>query len=178
MVEADLLFFQGLAFSSPSVCLLFLSSPSFFFKQDLLKETPEAWQTFLRRCYSWAPMKHFLEKCDLKSLLVFTALLSLPCNCTHLGRQPYSDKKEISVLFNYVDSQARKVCISGSFNQWSTQSHCMVRKGDAWALKLSLPRGRYAYLFVVDDTVMKPDPGAILEEKSGFGMKNSILIVE
>jgi hypothetical protein len=54
----------------------------------------------------------------------------------------------------------------------------MVRQGDAWALKLSLPRGRYPYLFVIDDAVMNPDPGAILVEESGFGIKNSILIVE
>jgi len=123
-------------------------------------------------------MKNLLSRCDLKLLLVFIGLLSLPCNCTHFGRQPYHDKERISVLFNYVDSQARKVCISGSFNQWSIQSHCMLRKGDAWALELSLPRGRYPYLFVVDDVVMKPDPEAILMEESGFGMKNSILIVE
>ena len=105
-------------------------------------------------------------------------LLSLPCSCAYLGRQPDHDTEGISVLFNYVDSQATKVCVSGSFNQWSTQSHCMVRQGDAWALKLSLPRGRYPYLFVIDNAVMKPDPGAILVEESGFGMKNSILIVE
>ena len=54
----------------------------------------------------------------------------------------------------------------------------MGRKGDAWSLELSLPRGRYPYLFVLDGTVMKPDPGAILAEESGFGIKNSILIVE
>jgi 1,4-alpha-glucan branching enzyme len=122
-------------------------------------------------------IENLLTRWDVKLLLVSIGLLSLTCNCTHFGRQPY-DKEEISVLFNYVDSQARKVCISGSFNQWSTHSHCMVKKGDAWSLELSLPRGRYPYLLVVDDAVMKPDPGAILVEESGFGMKNSILIVE
>ena len=123
-------------------------------------------------------MKYLLARRDLKLLLVFIGLLSLPCNCTHFGPQPYYDKEGISVRFNYIDSQAGKVCISGSFNQWSTQAHCMVRKGDAWSLELRLPRGRYPYLFVVDDSVMKPDPEAILLEESGFGMKNSILIVE
>ena len=123
-------------------------------------------------------MKNLLARRDFKLLLVLMGLLSLPCNCTHFGRQPDHDKERISVLFNYIGSQAKKVCISGSFNQWSTQSHCMVRKGDAWSLELSLPRGRYPYLFVLDDTVMKPDPGAILVEESGFGMENSILIVE
>jgi hypothetical protein len=54
----------------------------------------------------------------------------------------------------------------------------MVRKGSAWSLELFLQRGRHAYVFVVDDTVMKPDPGATLVEESGFGMKNSVLIVE
>jgi len=144
----------------------------------LLKEHPLSWHISPIKCYSWATVKNLLARCDLKLLLVFMGLLSLPCNCTYFERPPYHFKEEISVLFNYVDSQARKVCISGSFNQWSTQSHCMVRKGDTWALELFLPRGRYPYLFVVDDAVMKPDPGAILMEESGFGMKNSILIVE
>ncbi len=54
----------------------------------------------------------------------------------------------------------------------------MVRIGDIWSAELSLPRGRYQYLFIVDDVIMKPDPEAILLEESGFGTKNSVLIVE
>ena len=123
-------------------------------------------------------MENLLGKSDFKSLSVLIGLLILTCSCTHVRQQPYHDQERISVLFNYVDGQARKVCLSGSFNQWSSQSHCMVRKGDTWSLELPLPRGRYPYLFVVDDTVLKPDPGAILVEESGFGMKNSVLIVE
>jgi hypothetical protein len=47
-----------------------------------------------------------------------------------------------------------------------------------WTLQLLLPRGRYQYLFVIDDHIWKPDPGASLWEESGFGTKNSILMVE
>ncbi|MGQ9644936.1 MAG: hypothetical protein ACUVWO_00165 [Thermodesulfobacteriota bacterium] len=124
-------------------------------------------------------MKNLLQRHNLKMLLVLIAsLLSQPCNCTHFGPPPDHNKERISVRFNYVDSQARKVCLSGSFNQWSAESHCMVKKGDVWSIEIGLSRGRYAYIFVVDDTVMKPDPDAILLEESGFGIKNSVLIVE
>jgi 1,4-alpha-glucan branching enzyme len=82
------------------------------------------------------------------------------------------------VLFRYVAEEAKKVCIAGSFNQWSPSSHCMGRSKSTWTLQLVLPRGRYPYLFVIDDYIWKPDPGAILWEESGFGTKNSILVVE
>jgi len=77
-----------------------------------------------------------------------------------------------------MDAQAQKVCIAGSFNQWSTQSHCMKKNKNTWTLKLSLSPGRYPYLFLIDDRISKLDPGAALTEESGFGTKNSILVVE
>ena len=84
----------------------------------------------------------------------------------------------IPVAFTYRDDQAQKVCIAGSFNEWSPQSHCMKKDKNTWTLELSLPPGRYAYLFWVDDRISKPDPGAALTEESGFGTRNSILVVE
>jgi hypothetical protein len=54
----------------------------------------------------------------------------------------------------------------------------MQREGDKWILLLSLPRGRYSYVFVLDGTARQADPGAVLDEDNGFGGKNSVLIVE
>jgi hypothetical protein len=54
----------------------------------------------------------------------------------------------------------------------------MNKDKNTWTLRLSLPPGRYPYLFLIDDRISKSDPGAALTEESGFGTKNSILVVE
>jgi 1,4-alpha-glucan branching enzyme len=82
------------------------------------------------------------------------------------------------VCFAFTAPQARKVCVAGSFNQWSTRSHCMSRSTDHWRLCLPLPPGRYSYLMVIDEQSWQLDPGAVLWEDNGFGTKNSVLIVE
>lgn len=110
----------------------------------------------------------------IRGLWVLIGLLCLLCSCS----SPLGQFRDGPVLFRYVDEDAKKVCIAGSFNQWSPSSHCMGRSKSTWTLPLVLPRGRYPYLFVIDDYIWKPDPGAILWEESGFGTKNSILIVE
>ena len=123
-------------------------------------------------------IKTLLERRDLRLLVIFVCLLSPPCGCTHFNGRPYHNQEDIPVLFKYVDPQAGKVCISGSFNQWSAQSHCLEKDGQTWSIEIPLAPGRYTYLFVVDDTYPKSDPGALLTEESGFGTNNSVLTVE
>jgi 1,4-alpha-glucan branching enzyme len=82
------------------------------------------------------------------------------------------------VCFRFTVSQARQVCIAGSFNQWSPVSHCMAPSAQGWTLCLSLPAGRYSYVLVVDAQEWQLDPGAVLWEDNGFGSKNSVLIVD
>ena len=105
-------------------------------------------------------------------------LLILLCQCTRLPREIIEDEEGIPVVFTYADSQAKTVCLTGSFNQWAPQAHCMKKEKSIWKLSLSLPPGRYQYLFLIDDQVWKLDPGATLMEENGFGSKNSILVVE
>ena len=45
---------------------------------------------------------------------------------------------------------ARKVCLSGSFNAWSTLETPMARTDSGWNVTIRLLPGRYAYKFVVD----------------------------
>lgn len=73
---------------------------------------------------------------------------------------------------------ALSVCISGDFNQWSRQSHCMRDDQNEWRMTLYLPPGKYRYLFVVDSRQWMCDPNALYEEKDGFGRRNSVLLVE
>jgi len=100
------------------------------------------------------------------------------CQCSPFLREMSHEEAGIPVVFNYMDAQARKVCIAGNFNQWSSQSDCLLKNRSLWTLKLSLPPGRYQYLFLIDGRIWKLDPGAPLTEDNGFGTKNSVLIVE
>jgi 1,4-alpha-glucan branching enzyme len=87
-------------------------------------------------------------------------------------------KGDAPVRFIFNNAQAREVCLAGSFNQWSPEGNCMARTGEIWALDVLLPRGRHEYVFVIDGHTWQPDPGAVMFEETGFGTKNSILIVE
>jgi 1,4-alpha-glucan branching enzyme len=106
--------------------------------------------------------------------------LFLACRCTpewKLG-QHQEEAPQIPVRFVYTDKKATTVCVSGSFNSWSQQSDCMSRSDDGWSVSVSLLPGRYQYAFVVDGCNWRDDPGAALAEDDGFGIKNSVLIVE
>ena len=106
--------------------------------------------------------------------------LFLACRCAPEGKleQHQEEAPKIAVRFVYVDNKAATVCISGSFNSWSQQSDCMNRSDDGWTVNISLQPGRYQYAFVIDGCDWRDDPGAVLAEDDGFGIKNSVLIVE
>jgi 1,4-alpha-glucan branching enzyme len=111
--------------------------------------------------------------------LVFSVLF-LMCRfaSTYDPIQPAALEERVPILFVYRDDNAGAVCVAGDFNSWSGQSDCMSRSGDVWSVVVSLPPGRYSYLFIVDDRDWREDPGCALAEDSGFGTKNSVLIVE
>ncbi len=111
-------------------------------------------------------------------LLISIFLIIFLYQCAPLSKDVTQNDENIPVVFTYIDDQAQKVCIAGSFNRWSSRSHCMKKDKNAWTLRLSLSPGRYPYLFLIDDQISKLDPGAVLTEESGFGTKNSILVVE
>lgn len=83
----------------------------------------------------------------------------------------------VGVLFIY-EGQFQSVCLGGDFNDWSPDTHCLERNGVTWKTQLFLSPGRYKYAFILDGTRWTPDPNAFLLEDDGFGMKNSVLIVE
>ena len=100
------------------------------------------------------------------------------CQCIPaVGQTGRSDAK-VPVLFTYIAHDARRVCVSGSFNHWSKTSHCLTKNGENWSVEIRLSPGKHSYLFVIDDHRWEVDPGAPLREESSFGMENSVLIVE
>ena len=98
--------------------------------------------------------------------------------CVYQLQQAGRLNSDVPVRFIYKNAQAKEVCLAGSFNQWSPGGHCMVRTGETWVLDVFLPRGRHEYVFVIDSHTWQADPGAVLSEETGFGIRNSILIVE
>lgn len=98
--------------------------------------------------------------------------------CVGPGRASFAPRDWVDVQFIYPDAKARSVCVAGSFNGWSRDSSCMKKYDGTWSLEMTLAPGRYAYLFVIDGHLWRPDPGAFLNESNGFGETNSILIVE
>jgi len=79
------------------------------------------------------------------------------------------------VSFELVKPEAKRVCLAGSFNDWSPEKAPLVSRGDGrWATELRLTPGRHEYLFVVDGEWI-PDPNARETVQNPFGGRNSIL---
>ena len=114
----------------------------------------------------------------LVPLVLLALFLACRCASDWQQRRYHDETTKTSVRFVYLDPQAAMVCVAGNFNGWSQVSGCMIRAGDAWSFVTSLPPGRYQYAFVIDGRIWREDPGAVLNEDDGFGMKNSVLIVE
>ncbi|MBW2091523.1 MAG: isoamylase early set domain-containing protein [Deltaproteobacteria bacterium] len=92
-------------------------------------------------------------------------------------RKDLLQPEKIEVIFTYTGLH-KSVCLCGDFNDWSTESHCFKKQGGVWTIRVLLPPGRYRYAFLLDGEKWTPDPKALFQEDDGFGMKNSILIVE
>ena len=86
-------------------------------------------------------------------------------------------KKNVRVLVTYADPLASRVFLAGAFNEWNPETAALnqVAPGN-WQLELSLPPGRYEYLFVVDSKWLA-DPLARDSCPNPQGGTNSIVQV-
>jgi hypothetical protein len=109
----------------------------------------------------------------LSLVCLFALIVGCVWNTETIGKAP----NKMQVLFAYK-GQFQTVCLTGDFNDWSPNTHCLERNGDIWKIKVFLSPGRYKYAFILDGIHWTPDPNAFLLENDGFGMKNSVLIVE
>ena len=100
------------------------------------------------------------------------------CQCAPALWQTEESDGKVSVLFTYFAPDAKRVCISGSFNHWSKTAHCLKKDGETWSIEIPLSPGKHSYLFAIDDHRWEVDPEAPLREESGFGIENSVLIVQ
>lgn len=71
---------------------------------------------------------------------------------------------------------ARSVGVAASWNGWDPKSQTLLPSGDGtFSAVIELPRGRYEYLFVVNDEQWVLDPTASLVVDDGFGQQNAVL---
>jgi hypothetical protein len=123
-------------------------------------------------------LRRMLQKLGIVSLVGGMVLgFAAFAGCASSGSVAPEKENVFSVLFTYT-GQHESICLAGDFNDWSLDSHCLERQGDAWQIQLSLFPGRYRYGFFLDGKCCSPDPGGVLQESDGFGGKSSILIVE
>lgn len=122
----------------------------------------------------------FIRTRDAMRWMVLLAMgLHFLSACSYQVQKNGGSEKGVPVTFLYVDAQAERVCLVGSFNRWSTErAYCMERNGARWSVTIMLPSGRHQYAFVVNGHIWKQDPDARFFEDDDFGMMNSVLIVE
>jgi hypothetical protein len=68
---------------------------------------------------------------------------------------------------------ARRVFLSGSFNDWSTLKGVMSKTINGWVIDLKLQPGPYEYKFIADSQWLT-DPGNLLQANDGGGNINSL----
>ncbi len=91
---------------------------------------------------------------------------------------PEADEQRVEAVLEIEYSEAKDICVIGSFNNWEAGASKMQLASDGvWVIRLFLPPGRYPYKFIVDGETRIPDPKARELEPDGFGGMNSILEV-
>lgn len=113
-----------------------------------------------------------------KQLAIWMALLWIVPGCVTLGpgKSPRTALREVTF---YFEGRARSVCITGDFNQWTHDSHCLQRGPEGrWSIGLQLAPGPFHYAFVVDHKKWVLDPKALFVENDGFGKQNSVAMIE
>ncbi len=80
--------------------------------------------------------------------------------------------------FSVKAPNASKVCIAGSFNNWSADSDPMSKDNSGiWTITKKLKSGKYQYKFVIDGN-WSLDSGNLNTSDDGYGGKNSIIEVK
>jgi len=75
------------------------------------------------------------------------------------------------------ESDAAKVIVTGSFNNWNFLEYRMILRDGIWTFPMYLSPGKYTYKFIVDGKWIL-DPANSLWEENQYGTGNSVLWVE
>ena len=84
------------------------------------------------------------------------------------------EDRETVVEFRLVAKKAQSVAVAGSFNGWDAKKDLLKKDGDCWKARLTLPKGRHEYRFVVDGVWLN-DPNARETATNPYGGTNSVV---
>lgn len=101
-------------------------------------------------------------------------LFSVGCGVKYYGPRVVDE----GVRFSLKAPDAKKVTVSGSFNQWDTGRDTLAGPDEngIWNIDIPLAEGRYEYLFFIDDGkwVLDPDSPSV---EDGLGGRNSVFVL-
>jgi 1,4-alpha-glucan branching enzyme len=81
------------------------------------------------------------------------------------------------IPFEFYAPDAKKVCVVGSFNKWSTEAAPLKKdRSGRWTTALELTPGRYEYRYVVDGS-WQNDQRPVATVANPYGSRNSIVEV-
>ena len=80
-----------------------------------------------------------------------------------------------AVEFKVKLPSAKSVSLVGDFNNWNPKASPLLRDNGGWKVRLSLEKGRFQYMFVVDGEKWIPDPNAQGSIADGYGGRNSVI---
>lgn len=86
---------------------------------------------------------------------------------------PFAVNENSVTFFLRGNINARRVMLSGSFNDWSISASPMQRVDSGWITSLKLSPGKYWYKFIVDGD-WTIDKDNLLIENDGLGNDNSV----
>lgn len=95
-----------------------------------------------------------------------------------MGAYATSHQADLRAMTFQYKGSGRTVCVTGDFNQWKTNTHCMKKNGGLWTITVPLHHGAAHYAFIVDGRNWVMDPNALYVERDGFGRLNSVVMVE
>jgi 1,4-alpha-glucan branching enzyme len=93
--------------------------------------------------------------------------------------RPGTEVRNNDVHFALYAPSAKSVSVAGSFNRWDPRANPLTGPDEngVWITVVSLPPGRYEYLFLMNGEEWLPDPSAPPVD-DGMGGKNSVVEVE
>ncbi len=82
-----------------------------------------------------------------------------------------------AITFSLAAPEAQSVYVTGSFNDWSLDESCRMKKeDDRWNVNIPLRAGVYKYQFIIDGKWCE-DPVNSRQERNSFGDINSLIEV-
>lgn len=88
--------------------------------------------------------------------------------------EPSSDPRSVPHHLELHAPDASAVSVAGTWNAWQAEPLAAGSGGTFHAL-VSLPAGRYEYMFLVDGQRWIPDPRVPITRDDGFGQRNSVI---